>query len=410
MRPWSTRLACNSAPQSKPALPHRLSSALDSVLQKTPGSPRVSSRVPHQLMATTTTNISRGEPSHEPTAWPAAFTVEQSPWRLVTLSMLMLFVELALIRWTAANNVHLANITNFVLLASFLGIGVGFLRPARPAACFRLAPVSLAVLVAFALAFPVKLVTLRGPHEFEGISGHHPLSQWVSLPVIFVLVVLVMAGLGQATARTFRALRAPRRIPLRHHREHRRGSCCSRACPSSVCHRSPGGRWSPWCSCCLLGVRQQWWQWVAITAVVVMLLLESLSAVDIWSPYYKITAIQPPGTHGTLSVSANNIPHQTLYPDRHAAQDRVLLLLPLPSRGAPARLHNVLIIGAGHRQRRRRRPVRGCAARRCRRDRPRPRESGQEVQPRARLPEPARHDPHRRRAVVPPEHEPERTR
>ena len=55
------------------------------------------------------------------------FISEQSPWRLVTLSMLMLFVELALIRWTAANNVHLANITNFVLLASFLGIGVGFL-------------------------------------------------------------------------------------------------------------------------------------------------------------------------------------------------------------------------------------------------------------------------------------------
>ena len=64
----------------------------------------------------------------------------------------------------------------------------------------------------------------------------------------------------------------------------------------------------------LLGIHQQWWQWIAITAVVVMLLIESMSAFDIWSPYYKITAIQPPGTHGTLSVSANNIPHQTLYP------------------------------------------------------------------------------------------------
>ena len=50
-----------------------------------------------------------------------------SRWRLVLLSFLMLFTELALIRWTAANNVYLAYITNFVLLASFLGIGVGFL-------------------------------------------------------------------------------------------------------------------------------------------------------------------------------------------------------------------------------------------------------------------------------------------
>src|SRR5215213_3637981 len=40
----------------------------------------------------------------------------------------MLFVELALIRWTAAYDIHLAYLTNFVLLASFLGIGIGFLR------------------------------------------------------------------------------------------------------------------------------------------------------------------------------------------------------------------------------------------------------------------------------------------
>ena len=48
--------------------------------------------------------------------------------RLVGLSFLMLFLELALIRWAASNNIHLAYLTNFVLLASFLGIGIGFLR------------------------------------------------------------------------------------------------------------------------------------------------------------------------------------------------------------------------------------------------------------------------------------------
>ena len=47
--------------------------------------------------------------------------------RLVLASFLMLFVELALIRWTSANNLYLVHLTNFVLLASFLGIGLGFL-------------------------------------------------------------------------------------------------------------------------------------------------------------------------------------------------------------------------------------------------------------------------------------------
>ena len=43
--------------------------------------------------------------------------------RLFLLSFLMLFVELALIRWTASDIVYLSYFTNFVLLGSFLGIG-----------------------------------------------------------------------------------------------------------------------------------------------------------------------------------------------------------------------------------------------------------------------------------------------
>ena len=47
--------------------------------------------------------------------------------RLVMSAGLMLFVELALIRWLGSNVVHLSYFTNFVLLGSFLGIGAGFL-------------------------------------------------------------------------------------------------------------------------------------------------------------------------------------------------------------------------------------------------------------------------------------------
>lgn len=43
----------------------------------------------------------------------------------------MLFLELALIRWLGASIVHLSRFTNFVLLGSFLRIGVGFLISRR---------------------------------------------------------------------------------------------------------------------------------------------------------------------------------------------------------------------------------------------------------------------------------------
>src|ERR1035438_8492391 len=229
-------------------------------------------------MAKTSTNIGV-ELAEAPKAGRSGFMSELSPWRLGTLSMLMLFVELALIRWTAANNVHLANITNFVLLASFLGIGVGFLLAGSTRNLFSAAPMSLAILVAFALAFPVKLVTLHGPHEFEGIAGHHPLSQWVSLPVIFALVVLVMAGLGQATARTFAHFK-----PLDAYRFDIIGSVVGIALFSGLSFIGlPPIAWGAVVAvmfALLLGIHQRWWQRVGIAAFVVMLLLESFSAVD----------------------------------------------------------------------------------------------------------------------------------
>ena len=69
--------------------------------------------------------------------------------RLVLLSFLMLFVELGLIRWTGAYNVYLSFFTNFILLASFLGVGVGFLRGNGRRDLFRFAPIALAALALF---------------------------------------------------------------------------------------------------------------------------------------------------------------------------------------------------------------------------------------------------------------------
>ena len=63
-----------------------------------------------------------------------------SPARLVLLSFLMLFVELGLIRWSGAYIVYLSFFTNFVLLASFLGVGVGFLRARASGDLFRCFP------------------------------------------------------------------------------------------------------------------------------------------------------------------------------------------------------------------------------------------------------------------------------
>ena len=274
---------------------------------------------------------------------------EPSRWRLVGLSMLMLFVELALIRWTAANNVHLATITNFVLLASFLGIGLGFLLAQRPVDLFRLAPLALIALIGFVLVFPVRLVALHGSHEFAGLSGHNPLSQAVSLPVIFLLVVLVMAGIGQATARAFSQF-----APLDAYRLDIAGSIGGIVLFSVLSLAGlPPIAWGSVVAVLfvVLGGVRRWWQWPAIAAIVLVLLFESLSTVDVWSPYYKITTGHVTtkvygDRYDGLAVWGNNIPYQTIY--SLYTLHRIESFYFFPYRHVtPAARSNVLVIGAG---------------------------------------------------------------
>ena len=74
--------------------------------------------------------------------------------RLLLGSALMLFLELALIRWLGANIVHLSYFSNFVLLGSFLGIGLGFLISRKSWSVLPGSPVLLAVLVVGVRLYP----------------------------------------------------------------------------------------------------------------------------------------------------------------------------------------------------------------------------------------------------------------
>lgn len=95
----------------------------------------------------------------------------------------------------------------------------------------------------------------------------------------------------------------------------------------------------------LLG-RRSWVPWLGLAAVVALLLGESLSAVDAWSPYYKITAVRPPRTHGTVAVWGDNVPFQTIFPV--ATLHRIESFYFFPYQHLPRRaLRDVLVIGAG---------------------------------------------------------------
>jgi hypothetical protein len=261
--------------------------------------------------------------------------------RLVLASSLMLFVELGLIRWTAANNLYLTHLTNFVLLASFLGIGLGFLLARSERDLFALVPATLGLLVAFVLAFPVQTVDDGGTWRLGGALGVGPLPRWVSLPAVFLLTVAVLAGLGQEVARTF-----GRFEPLEAYRLDVLGSLAGIAVFAGLSLlRLPPLGWALLIAAAfvlLAGHRARAWQVAGIGLVVLLLGVQSLAGGFRWSPYYKIRAVTD--ASGSLKVDVNNTPHQTAHSLARIDRDDPFYRYPYTYAD---RRDDVLIIGAG---------------------------------------------------------------
>jgi hypothetical protein len=273
--------------------------------------------------------------------------------RLLLLSFLVLFVELALIRWTAANNVHLASLTNFVLLASFLGIGIGFLRADSRWSLLPLAPVALVLLVAFVLAFPVSIDALSRHTLLHGARRLPLLPEWLSVSIIFLLVAATLAAIGQEAARSFR-----RFSPLEAYRIDILGSLLGIIAFSVLSFLwLPPVAWGAVVALALVALiwrRLRWWQVGSLVAVLALLGVESASSLDYWSPYYKIHAVHVAApsfvhgipTHGVTTLWANNIPHQTAYPISTLRRLEPFYFYPYRHVDR-TRLDHVLIVGAG---------------------------------------------------------------
>jgi len=274
---------------------------------------------------------------------PAPETLLSPPVQLVMLSFLMLFIELALIRWSGALVIYLSYFSNFVLLGSFLGIGIGFLRARARVNLFPWAPVALALLILYVRVFPVEVIrTGNAGIIFFGYGSFHASGPptWVTLPIVFLAVAVVMAMIGEGVARTFITFR-----PLDAYRLDIAGSIAGILAFSllSFLDAKPVV-WAVIVALVMLlvyGRRVGLIQVVAVGAIVLLLWSESLSSSDIWSPYYRISVMKAHGDQ--YAVNVNGIPHQNIIPARELQK-----VYSQPYLDAPANpLDNVLIVGAG---------------------------------------------------------------
>jgi hypothetical protein len=262
--------------------------------------------------------------------------------RLVLLSFLMLFVELALIRWTGSNIIYLSYFSNFVLLGSFLGIGVGFLRAKAKIDLFRWAPAALALLVAFVRLAPVRVDRSGSQLIFFGAGPRHGLPTWVMLPIVFVAVAVTMMMIAEGVARTFIQFE-----PLEAYRYDIMGSILGIAGFSLLSFlRAPPVFWGLIAGIIfvvLLGRGVTALQVLAVIAIGALLLEESLITDDSWSPYYKVSLLRYPDR---IDVDVNNIPHQSISSVEHRRATEPIYFTPYQRLNTKPR--DVLIVGAGN--------------------------------------------------------------
>ncbi len=269
-------------------------------------------------------------------------------WRLLALSFLMLFVELALIRWTGSRVIYLSYFSNFVLLGSFLGIGIGFLRGTDRRDWFAWAPAALVGLVAFITLFPVEINREGEDLIYFGATASG-LPTWVTLPVVFVIVATVLAMIAQGVARSFAQFE-----PLEAYRLDILGSLSGIVGFAVLSFlRAPPLVWGIVAAAVflLLGASARRGPLpvvskAALALLVLLLAIETFTPGESWSPYYRITTTPLPGT-GIVNIDVNGIPHQQVQSSELRAQREPLYFLPY-ERAVDNPLRNVLVVGAGN--------------------------------------------------------------
>ncbi len=146
-------------------------------------------------------------------ASPGASPLRRPAVELLLASAVVLFFELVLIRWLASKVRVMAFFPNVVLIAAFLGLGLGSLRAGKRSLLW-LWPASLIVLVAGAIGGSRIVFTQESSSEhlwllYYDLGQDAPVIDSVVLPIVilFVLVAASFIPLGQLVAERLQRFR-----------------------------------------------------------------------------------------------------------------------------------------------------------------------------------------------------------
>jgi len=260
--------------------------------------------------------------------------------RIFLLSFTLLFFELLCIRWIPAYVRYLSYFTNFILLASFLGMGLGILAARRTS--FRFPPFPLLVVALAGVValnrFELNISSTDVLYFGSGTTGVARAESFILLPLIFTFVAAAFIPLARSLGLLF-----TRTEPLTAYTFDILGSLAGTAAFFLIGLLSlPPVVWFGALAVLvlLLGGRRKFLA-TALPLVAAAAIAFLLQRNTYWSPYYKITLTpaQPSG----YELDVNSIGHQSMIPwqSKEPFYRRVYELFP------EARFKHALILGAG---------------------------------------------------------------
>jgi SAM-dependent methyltransferase len=244
---------------------------------------------------------------------------------------------------------HLSYFNNIVLLGSFLGVGLGFLRAGRSERAPLYFPVALAALVVLVRTVPVTID--RSGSDLIFFTSLHTVGPpvWVVLPIVFMMVAVVMTGPGELVGRCFLELSR-----LDAYRWDLVGSLIGIAAFSlASLLRAPSVVWGLVVTVPILfllgpALRPRLVAAAMCTVAVGMLLAETLTPGVSWSPYYKVETIaRGEGAGALTAVLVNGIPHQNIASLATRLEYEPQYAVPY-ARSSRTSAGDVLVVGAGN--------------------------------------------------------------
>src|SRR5215467_14653658 len=236
---------------------------------------------------------------------------------LFVSSFLVLFLETALIRWLPAYVRLLAYFSNFILLASFLGIGLGCLLATRRRNLFVWFPVMLfaVILGVDRLRLEVALPSTSTIYFSSGTSAPVvPVESTLLLPLLFLSVAALFIAVAHRMGADLTG-----RPPLRAYVINLLGSLAGVGAFALVSWLElPPSVWFGVAAAAALPFVVQDRRWVAAANVVLLggslAVVHRMEAGSLWSPYYRITIFQD---KADTVVEVNHIFHQSMAPVAH---------------------------------------------------------------------------------------------